>query len=446
MFEKAEKILTEYVERGAKVCVAVSGGKDSMCLLDFCLKSGILKKDSVSVVNIDHKIRAGTSERDSAFVKAYCEKNGVEFFGYCVDIPSIAAATGRSVEAAAREERYRIFSRLAESGACKFVLTAHHALDNAETVLMHLFRGSGISGLKGMEILSRGYVLHPFLTTEKSEIDEYAERGNIPFVTDETNADSAYSRNFLRNEIMPLIVSRWGGAVRAVNSLCGEVGAVIPLIDSLADKSLISVSGGVASIDLRAFGNLALAPRYVIRALESLGINCDAERKHIDAVVALARKNTGAAVDLPHGARAEKTYGAVNIFRKVQKEKSEECVPFALGSVEFCGKTIVSERADKAEFGKAGELYFDLKKIPATAQVRFRRDGDKFRPFGGGEKKLKEYFIDKKIPKRLRDEIPLLCDGNRVLAVLGVEISDGIKTESGSEIIRIKICTECTKE
>ncbi len=444
MFEKAGKILSEYALSGAKMCVAVSGGKDSMCLLDYCLKSGIFRKENVSVVNIDHKIRVGTSERDSAFVKEYCRENGVEFHGFCIDVPSVAAATGRGVEAAAREERYKVFSRLAESGACRYVLTAHHALDNAETALMHLFRGSGINGLKGMEILSRGYILRPFLTTEKSEIDEYAEANKIPFVTDETNADGAYNRNFLRNEIMPLISSRWSGAVKAVNSLCGEVNSVISLLDSLTDKSLVKADGNMASIDLRAFGNSALAGRYVFYALEKLGLNYDIERKHIDAVVEIARKNTGAAVDLPHGIRAEKTYGAVNILRGTADGiKADGSVPFAIGKVVFCGKVISSEKVARAEFGKTGILYFDPKKVPATARIRFRRDGDRFRPFGGGDKKLKEYFIDKKIPKRERGKIPLLCDGSRVLAVLGIEISDDIKVSGNeTEIVKIEIVSK----
>ena len=438
MFEKAAKILSEYCGRGEKIAVAVSGGKDSMCLLHFCLNCGAVKKDDVFVVNVEHGIRGLNSLRDSEFVKSYCDGAGVECRSFSVDIPAIAEMSGRSVETAAREERYKIFSSLVKSGACKYVLAAHHALDNAETVLMHLFRGSGIDGLKGMDILGRGYILRPLITTDKSEIDEYAEVNKVPFVTDETNSDGAYNRNFLRNEILPLVSSRWGGAVKAVNALGEEVKRLLALLDGLIDYSLVKTDGKVSEIDLHAFGNGALAPRYVIYALKAIGAERDVERRHIDLIVELCGKNTGSAVELPHGIRAEKTYGAVMIFKTERSEKNGSCVPFALRCTEFCGIKITAEKTDKAEFG-SGALYLDLNKIPASAEIRFRRDGDRFRPYGGGEKKLKEYFIDKKIPKRLRDNIPLLCDGNRVLAVLGVEISDLVKIKKGSQVVKITL-------
>ena len=443
MLQGAAKILSEFVGQNDRVCIAVSGGKDSMCLLDFCCGEGGLKKENIGVVNVEHGIRGESSRKDSKFVENRCNRRGIAFHGYCIDVPALAAQSGQSLETAAREARYRIFESVAREHGYRFVLTAHHALDNAETVLMHMFRGSGVDGLRGMEVLSRGFVLRPFLTTEKSDIDEYAAYRKIEFVTDETNGDDKYNRNFLRNVVMPLILSRWGGAVKAVNALSEQAGALVDYADSQMDFSLVEAGGERVRIDLSAFADEALAPRYVRLALKKAGLVCDFERKHIEAIVGISGGGTGAAVDLPHGYRAEKTYGAVEIFQpfesfKYGKEDCEE-VEFRLGETQFCGQTIVAERVDKADFGQSGTLYLDGTKIPHGAKIRLRRDGDRFRPYGGGEKKLKEYFIDKKIPKAKRDALALLCDGGRVLAVLGVQISDDVKIENEKNVIKISI-------
>ena len=114
-------------------------------------------------------------------------------------------------------------------------------------------------------------------------------------------------------------------------------------------------------------------------------------------------------------------------------------MPFVLGKMQFAGQTIVAEKVKKADFAQGGALYLDGSKIPKGAKIRLRRDGDRFRPYGGGEKKLKEYFIDKKIPKSERDSIALLCDQGKVLAVLGVEISDDVKIENDENIIKISV-------
>ena len=311
MLQGAQEIISEYVKENDRVCVAVSGGKDSMCLLDFCCNVGALKKENIGVVNVEHGIRGEQSKRDSEFVKSYCLSRGIAFHGFCIDAVAEAAELGKSVETAAREARHRIFQSVAKEHGYKFVLTAHHALDNAETVLMHLLRGSGIDGLRGMEVLSRGFILRPLLTTDKAEIDEYIRLKKIPFVTDETNLDNKYSRNFLRGSVMPLILSRWGGAVKAVNALSEEAKVLASFVDSQMDFSLVQEGAERVKIDIKAFANPALAPRYVAYALKKAGLVCDFERKHIDAIVDIGTAVTGAAIDLPHGYRAEKTYGSV---------------------------------------------------------------------------------------------------------------------------------------
>lgn len=398
-----ESVIAAFIAAGEKIAVSVSGGKDSMCLLSLVLGSGKIDKKNVSVISVNHNLRGANGRNDVEFVGGFCARNGVEFIPYDIDVPRLAASKRLSVETAAREARLDIYRGLKTDGTAGKVLLAHHQRDNAESVLMHILRGAGLNGLRGMTVLTDGFILRPLLAVSKEEIDGYAVKNNVPFVTDETNSLNAYTRNFIRNEVMELIKTRYPNF----------------------EKALINLSLDAAST-FNAY-----------KILSDAGVK-NFNRETAAAVERLKNSKSGARLDLPDGYFALNEGGGILIQKKAavtatesgKENKPEPARSFKKGETEFGGGVIAVTKTAKPSFGGA-ELYFDADKIPSSAVFRRRRAGDRFKPYGsGGTKKLKEYLIDKKIPLKRRDGLILIADGDEVLVISGIEISDKVKLEN----------------
>ncbi len=403
---------------GKKLAIGVSGGRDSMCLLHAVLHCGAVQKSNIIVVHVNHCLRK-TADGDQAFVREYCKQNEVDFTAKRIDVNAYAAANGLTIEQAARDLRYEVFFDLVKSGKADVVLTAHHALDNAESVLMHLFRGTGLDGVRGMG--EREKTVRPLLGVYPDELDEYVHKNGIKFVVDETNLIDDADRNFIRINVIPLIERRYRGAVRAVNAFAKECDGVCDYLDSVLDSSCITHDDGAVLIAERAL-NGALAARYVRRALEYFSL-VDITREQTERVTKLAHMRTGAVVQLTGGIEAAKEYGAVALY--IPRITYDGEAPIAMGANFIDGLAVDIERSAVAPHSAVGRCV-DLDKLDG-AVLRFRRDGDTFTPFGGGRKKLKQYFIDNKVPSRKRDRIPLICRGNDVLVIVGMQIADSVK-------------------
>lgn len=408
--------MAEYSEK--RLAVGVSGGRDSMCLLHAVLHCGVVKKENITVVHVNHCLRE-TADGDQAFVREYCKQNAVEFTSKRIDVKAYAAANGLTIEQAARDLRYGVFFDLIKSGRAEAVLTAHHALDNAESVLMHLFRGSGLDGVRGMG--ERAKTVRPLLNVYPEELDEYVKVNGIKFVVDETNLIDDADRNFIRLNVIPLIEQRYGGVVRAVNAFAKECDGVCDYLDGALDLSLITHDGGAVLVADSALST-PLAARYVRRALEYFSL-VDITREQIERVTELAHMRTGAVVQLTGGIEAAREYGCVALY--IPRLQFDGETPIKLGANLIDGLAVDIERSTLAPRDAVGRCV-DLDKLNG-AVLRFRRDGDTFTPFGGGKKKLKQYFIDNKVPSRKRDRMPLICRGNEVLVIVGMQISDIVK-------------------
>lgn len=417
VLEKTAKALSGY--RGKKLAVGLSGGRDSVCLLHAVLNCGAVNKSDVIAVHVNHGLRE-TASRDMEFSKKLCSDLGVKITCVNVDVIKNAQNNGLGIEQAARNLRYGVFHDLIKSGEADCVMTAHHALDNAESVLMHLFRGAGLDGLRGME---QGEILRPFLDVYPEELDEYVKQNGLQYVVDETNLDDEADRNFIRLNVLPLIRQRYSGAVRAINSLAKECGVAADALDETLDRSLIKRQGGATVIALEALCS-RLASRYVRKALADFTLT-DMTRAQIESVISLNKGRTGAVVELSHGIKAVRESDGVALY--IPREKFAGEVAFKLGTNYIDGLVVdVKRTVKKPESLKGGVV--DGDKL-SGATLRFRRDGDVFKPFGSGTKKLKQYLIDKKIPSRLKDRLPLVCRGNEVLIIVGVEISDGVRVD-----------------
>lgn len=436
-----EKVLSlikneKLFKSGAVVGVGVSGGSDSMALLNLLYENQEDLDIEVVAIHVDHCLRESSAE-DAAFVARWCKEHHIRLLKFKVDVKTIAQNKKNGIESAAREARYGIFDTCIKKNLIDVIATAHHLGDQTETILMHIFRGSGIAGAKGIE-LKNGYFVRPFLTTTKNEILSYNFEHKIPYVDDETNFDNKYARNFLRNKIIPLIKQQWPNVEENLSMFANTCKTDDDFINQFTPQDGIFESSSFVKIPLSYFSlQPSLINRIIIKCMQKAGIKEDFERKHITLIKDLAYGDNGAKLSLPYGVRAIKEYDYLTLIKKPQ--------PRIVKKYKFkCGKTkvdnfgaIIIKKSQNTSLGQALHM-IDANLLPKEAVWRTREDGDYLAKFGGGTKKLCAYLIDKKIPQRLRDSIPVLAVGSEILVVAGLAISSKLKvTESTKNVYLI---------
>ncbi|MBO4251282.1 MAG: tRNA lysidine(34) synthetase TilS [Clostridia bacterium] len=420
---------------GKTVAVAVSGGEDSMALLHFCADNQAKFRIKTVALNVEHGIRGESSQKDSAFVKDYCFTHGIPLLEYRVDSLKKSKTDKISVEQAARALRYECFFDAIENKKCDAIFTAHHAADNLESVLLNLFRGTGIKGLVGIKNYG-DKIYRPLLKVGKEEIAAYVKQNGLPFVNDETNFCDDYTRNFLRLNVIPKLKEVFPEAEKSILRLSETAKAEDEFLDSAAVAALLQ-EGKAYSIKIDT--PRVILARAIVIALKNLGITYDYEKIHVDDVCALTEKKSGKSVDLPRGVKAIREYDKIVLYKGASDENKKKSLHFRVGTHALNGRNVNIESCGKVEADqlKAG-LYADLDKIPQDAEIRQRKNGDRFTKFGGGTKSLSDYLTDKKIPKKDRDGLLIVASGSEVLAIAGVAISDKIKVDKNTQnIIRI---------
>ncbi len=427
-----EKILdfikkNKLIKAGEVVGVGVSGGIDSMSLLHFLNAHKEELDIDVVAIHINHGIRE-ESDDEARFVLQKCKDWGVRVYKFTIDAPKLAKERKLSIETAAREARYGLFDALVKKDIVDKVALAHHQSDQAETILMHILRGSGLAGARGMEPIRDGIYIRPMLPVSKEEIEEYASANAIDYVEDQSNLDTTYARNYLRNVVMKGILKRWPNAVEAINNFALAVCDDDDYINSLIDTNALIVDDKIVQMPCSYFGlSSAIYSRIVFRSLAIIGVKKDIERKHIEMIKDLAFAENGKKIKLPFDVTVSKEYDYLT-FVNNYVEKPELSKPLAIGEFDATnyGKVVI-KRVRVENMKNDGALYFDQRKVPKDARWRYREDGDVFEKFGGGTKKLKSFLIDKKIPVRVRDFIPVLASGNEVYVVAGVEVSEKVR-------------------
>lgn len=393
-----------------------------MCLLHAVVNCGAIDVSDILAVHVNHCLRE-TADADQAFVKRFCENNGIAFRAFRVDVLKACAENKLTVEQAARDLRYDVFGSLVKSGEIDVVFTAHHALDNAESVLMHLFRGAGLDGLCGIAASDgERRLARPLISVLPSELDEYVTINRLSYVTDDTNFCDDADRNFIRLNVLPLIEKRYAGVVRAVNEFAGECRDACASLDEGLDMSLIARDGDAVTVDDCALGGRS-ACRYVRRALAEFSL-VDVTRGQVRKAAELVHMRTGATVDMNNGVKATREYGRIALYLPRPACLTE--TPLRTGANFLDGLAVDVAPCELSPSEVARGRAVDLDALDG-AVLRFRRDGDTFCSCGGKRKKLKQYFIDNKIEKRKRDRIPLICKGSVVLMIVGVEVSDEAK-------------------
>lgn len=394
-----------------RVCVAVSGGVDSVCLLHNFAAGALRFGITLSAVTCEHGIRGEQSLSDLEFVKNLCAEWGVPLFIYQKDIPAFAAERKIGLEEAGRLFRRECFYKILDEGKADILATAHHKDDYAETVLFRLARGTSLAG---MRVFTEKFA-RPLLNVSRMQIEAYAREHSLPHVTDESNADSAYTRNAIRNEILPLLEKHVAGARDNFVSFARLAAADDEYLQSLALSAVQNAGGDRVPVDLPD----PVFYRAVVILLKRLGIARDYTGALLEEISSLRALQSGKKICLPQGATAVREHGDI-VFCRTEEINEEK--PFSLGMHMFGEYELTF-----SEIGTDGALRCDADLIPPQSVIRTRREGDVFTPFAGHKKTLKKYLTDKKIPARIGRTLPLLANGNEILAVCGVEIADGIK-------------------
>ena len=413
--------------KGKTICVAVSGGADSMVLLHFLKSQEQLFGYTVSAVNFEHGIRGKASLMDSQFVKEYCERRGILLYAYQENCLERALKERVSVETAARNFRLERYAELVKTGKAEYIATAHHADDLAETVLFRLCRGASLSGASGIKAESE-YFIRPLLEKSKAEILEYARQHDLPYVEDETNKERIATRNVLRLDVLPVLEKVVSGATRNLSRFSS-----IALED---DEYLYKLSEPLIAQEEHGFfvkfnDEKTLFRRACLTVMKRLGIEKDYTLTHLEDLFSLQFLAKGAKISLPNGVIAKKKDLGVYFTNEEESFVSFDPIPFSVGTFRL-GKYEISISEEEQENG----LKLDLEKIPNDSVIRQRKEGDSFRKYGGGTKSLKRYLIDKKIEKENRD-MPIVASQNvgTVYAIFGVEISEDVKIDQKSKKI-----------
>ena len=421
------------IEKGNKIAVACSGGKDSMSLLHFLWNNKKELGIEVVAVNVDHNLREA-SEADSQFVVNYCNKNGIKVYTFKVNAKQFAIDKKLTIEQSARECRYRVFKSLVSKKIVDKIALAHHMQDQAETILLNIFRGTGIAGASGMEYVRDNIYIRPMLNVSKAEISAYVMMNEIPYVEDETNNDSEFNRNYIRNQIMPLIRTRWANADSAIVNFGKNCRQDEQYIQSIINEDAMMVEDGM----VRIYSTYFIYPdayvfRLILKALKKIGLSSNIERKHLKMIKSMAiEAENGTKISLPNGLSVIKEYTYITFTNRKIKQ-SNKTYPFAKGKIDIKNFGLIETMVTrKFDIGAYTHL-IDANKLPKNTMWRCRKDGDMFEKFGGGTKSLSDYLIDKKVPVRLRSVLPVLAVDNEIYIIAGIEISEKLKVDKDTK-------------
>jgi tRNA(Ile)-lysidine synthase len=454
------KKLLRYIEDnslfapGDTVVAAVSGGADSVALLDILASLRGFRLNLV-VAHLNHLLRGAEADSDEEFVRKLAESYGLPVEVLRVDVREIAGREGRSLEDAGRSARYAFFDALAVSHKAHVVALAHHADDQAETVLLRLLRGAGGSGLCAMAPKSACRYVRPLLNVTRGEIEEFLRKRGIVWRTDSSNNNTDFLRNRIRHELIPLL-SEYNPAISERLAATAHALAADEEFLETATAAAFARHGvkGFEGVTLSVTGvmtepraiRLRLFRRAILQARGDLARISFRHLQEIDHLLFSPRPHL--TLTLPDGLYAAKSYGEISISAdevKYPLQPDEICLNgpgrYTLPGGWILAIDFARPPAD-LKSAPATTACFDLDQAPFPWWVRTFRPGDRFSPFGmDGHKKVKELFIDAKIPLSLRCRIPLLFCGDTLIWVGGIRrgsaalLSEQTKTVVSAEIL-----------
>ncbi len=451
--QKTKKTLARFsmIEENAVVLLCVSGGIDSMALLDIfsSLKDELNIK--LALCHLNHNLRGAEAARDQGFVEKAAKERGLDFYTRTLAEGELKDGGEGSLQERAREARYAFFAEAAKELNATRIALAHNKDDQAETVLMRILKGSGLKGLSGMPAVREPYI-RPLIEVSRAEIEQYVKERGVGFVEDSSNKNIKYLRNRLRLDLIPLLESDYNPMIKeALSSLSAMAETDYSFIENeastLFNSALESEGEGalVFSREPLAGAHPALSARVFLMAVRALkGSSKEFYRAHVESFLNLIRSiEPAASVDLPGGLKLRREYERVIIeLDAEQMSASEYEVELNVPGVTRLGDTgetfkaeILEERLDPK--GASNMVaFFDLDVLDeknGPLVLRTFRPGDRMTPMGmQGVKKIQDIFVDDKVARLTRGSVPILVCGEEVLWVAGLRQSEMAKLTPGT--------------
>jgi tRNA(Ile)-lysidine synthase len=454
------------LERGDHLVVAVSGGPDSVALLRVLALLTDEFRLRLTTAHLNHGLREEEADEDEAFVRRLSDGMGIACVCKKTDIRALKEQKRRSLEEIGRDERYRFLHETAEKCGAVKIAVGHHRDDQAETVLLHLLRGSGPEGLRGILPVRDGRIIRPLVDVGRSCILAFLRREALTYRSDSSNESTLFLRNRIRNELIPGLAANYNP--RLIEGLCQTAGIIRREDDYLRGvvRQIIGSFGiepGSAEVARPVADFLVLHEAVQGRIIKCLlegasPLQNGIGYRHIEAVLVLARRSAGRCVslDLPFRIRVERTGGFLRISKERERragKRQRENPPRFEYRVEIPATIHLSEidRTIRLEWIEKPRIR-EMKERPQTAFMDYEcmtlplilrnmRPGDRVAPLGtGGTKKLKDYFIDRKIAASCRGGIPLLVDAGSIIWIAGERISERVRvTEKTRKVLKAEI-------
>ncbi|WP_297425676.1 tRNA lysidine(34) synthetase TilS [Clostridium sp.] len=448
------------INPGDKILVALSGGPDSVCLLNILYDLKEELNIRIEAAHVNHLLRGDDAFKDEEYVIDLCNKMGIKCFIKRVDINAYSKEYKMSSEMAGRKVRYDFFEEILMKEEFNKVATAHNANDQAETILFRIMRGTGLEGLVGIKASRDNKVIRPILCLSRDEIEKYIKLKNLRPRIDKTNFEKVYNRNKIRLDILPYMKENFNvDIMQTLNRMALLLQKDNQFLENLSlsiyNKYCVE-SDDYFIIKKEIFKEeepvVSRALRHAITKFSKS--NYDLEMKHIYIIIDLAKKNSGKVLDLPNEIYAENIYGDIYIKSRVEKPFVTDKKEIAIDKGNIC-KNVIKFYSYYIELSVINNYkenninlnqnslikYFDFDKINKIISLRTRRNGDKITPLGmDGTKKLKDIFIDMKIPKEERDNIPILCFDEKIAWIIGIRTSEEYKiTNKSKNILKVVI-------
>lgn len=429
------------------VLLAVSGGVDSMVLLHLFTQIKKTLDLKLSVAHINHGIRGKEAEEDAQLVREVAEYHNLPFYITQVDTNTFASSQGYSRQEAGRILRYQFLEKIAEEVKTNRIATGHHADDNAETVLFHILRGTGLRGLGGIPVTRNdGKIIRPLLFARRSEIETYATTAGIEFHNDSSNASEYYTRNLLRNKIIPYLKQETRfDIVTSLNNISSIVSdvrtALSHNIKDGFDRSVRISSENECTINIPNFASLHsyVQEEILLQLLDKLQL--EPSRDRIESLLQLRSKQTGKQLTLSRLIIAYRDRDEIIIHKKSTGDSFS--IPVELGK-SYCLDTFefsAFPTFNQAIYSKEDKQveYVDGEKLKSELCLRNWKEGDSFIPLGMNSfKKLSDFFVDEKIPRYLKNNVPVLESDGKIVWVCGMRIDERFKiTPSTTSFVQL---------